>query len=83
MMKMKLKILAFGIAKDIFGTNLFSIEINETISIQALKELILKDYPDFEKLASFRIAVNSEYQEDDFVINEGDEVAIIPPVAGG
>lgn len=79
----ELKILAFGIAKDIFGTNLFSMEIKEPISIQKLKELILKDYPDFKKLASFRIAVNSEYQEDDFVIKEGDEIAIIPPVAGG
>lgn len=80
---MELKILAFGIAKDIFGTNLFSLKIKEAISIRKLKELILKDYPDFKKLASLRIAINSEYQEDDFIIKEGDEVAIIPPVAGG
>lgn len=80
---MELKIIAFGIAKDIFGTNLFSMEINESISVKKLKELILKDYPAFEKLVSLRIAVNNEYQEDTFMINEGDEVAIIPPVAGG
>lgn len=80
---MKLEILAFGIAKDIFGTNLFSLEINNSISIKELKNILMEKYPEFKKLASLRIAVNSEYQNDDFIINENDEVAIIPPVAGG
>jgi molybdopterin converting factor small subunit len=32
---------------------------------------------------SFAIAVNQEYAEDNLSINESDEIAIIPPVAGG
>lgn len=78
-----LEILAFGIAKDIFGTNSFFLEINHSISIKELKNLLMKEYPEFTKLASLRIAVNNEYQNDDFIINGNDEVAIIPPVAGG
>lgn len=29
------------------------------------------------------IAVNEEYQEHDYLLNENDEVAFIPPVSGG
>jgi len=80
---MNLDIIAFGIAKDIFGTNKIVIKIEEGISIAELKEHLLEVYPDFKRLASFRIAVNAEYQNDDFIISNNDEVVIIPPVAGG
>ena len=40
-------------------------------------------FPDFEKLRSLSIAVNQEYREDDFLVKEGDEIVIIPPVSGG
>ena len=42
-----------------------------------------EDYPEFEKLRSFTIAVNAEYRSDDFVLSAQDEVVIIPPVSGG
>ena len=29
------------------------------------------------------IAVNEEYGDDETVINEGDDIALIPPVSGG
>ena len=29
------------------------------------------------------VAVNLEYREHDHVLNDGDEVALIPPVSGG
>ena len=29
------------------------------------------------------IAVNQEYQQHDYALSEGDEVALIPPVSGG
>ena len=33
--------------------------------------------------ARLMIAVNEEYQEHDYPLNEQDEVAFIPPVSGG
>jgi molybdopterin synthase sulfur carrier subunit len=44
---------------------------------------MLSKYPKLAELVSFLIAVNSEYADDDRVINSGDEVAIIPPTSGG
>jgi molybdopterin synthase sulfur carrier subunit len=49
---MILKILAFGITKDIFGTSEKEIEINEGASIKALKELLEKDFPELKRLKS-------------------------------
>ncbi|MFK8102593.1 MAG: molybdopterin converting factor subunit 1 [Saprospiraceae bacterium] len=80
---MKIDILAFGIAKDILETQQLSYEIEDRSSIAALKEQLCQAYPAFEKLRCLSIAVNAEYQEDDFILNEKDEIAIIPPVSGG
>ena len=37
-------------------------------------------FPDSERIVA---AVNNEYREPDFVLDDGDEVALIPPVSGG
>jgi molybdopterin converting factor subunit 1 len=79
---MKITILAFGIAKDIIGQTETRVDTSES-SVKALREQLLAAYPGFEKLASLRLAVNEEYRDDDYLLNEGDEVAIIPPVSGG
>jgi molybdopterin converting factor subunit 1 len=81
---MNLKILAFGIAKDIVGGSTVELELNSTIpTVQDLKEKLAADYPSFKDLRSFAIAVNEEYAEDQQTIAASDEVVIIPPVSGG
>ena len=80
---MNIDVLAFGIAKDIIGTNVSKIETDGPISIAELKNLLVDRYPEFEKLKSFSIAVNQEYQEEEFLLQSNDEIAIIPPVSGG
>ncbi len=80
---MKVKIITFGIAKDIVGKNTFELEITRNIRLGELKNRLENIYPDFAALKSFKLAVNENYQDDDFVLNENDEVVIIPPVSGG
>ena len=79
---MKVKLVAFGIAKDILGASQVHIHIDGDTILDAKKTLV-RDFPAFEKLASLRFAVNEDYQPDDFVIGPSDEVVIIPPVSGG
>ncbi len=81
--KMKIRILAFGIAKDIIKNNQLEIEVEDGISIVALKAQLSDLYPDFDKLRSLNIAVNADYQDDDFILSEKDEIVILPPVSGG
>lgn len=80
---MRICILAFGIAKDIIGSNELVLEVGENTSVQSLKTILIHQYPDFAKLKSLTLAVNAAYVGDDTIIGSNDEVVIIPPVSGG
>jgi molybdopterin converting factor subunit 1 len=76
-----MRVLLFGIAKDIAGAPVITAEGITTVA--ALKQWLCKTYPALEQLRSLMIAVNKVYAEDGQVIQAGDEVAVIPPVSGG
>jgi len=79
---MKVNVLAFGIAKDIFGGSAISVELTEETTA-ALKRSLEERYPRLKQLASYMVAVNNEYAQDESILTERDEIAIIPPVSGG
>jgi molybdopterin converting factor small subunit len=79
---MKVNVLAFGIAKEIFGTNHFSIEFNGSSS-EDLKYFLEQQFPGLKQLPTYLLAVNSEYASNRMEIKSDDEIAIIPPVSGG
>ena len=80
---MNIKILAFGIAKDIFGQPHISIETPENGTVASLRQILEEQYPELRRLASYMIAVNNEYGANETPVGEKDEIALIPPVSGG
>lgn len=80
---MKINILAFGIAKDIFGGSTISVELANDANVYNLKYSLEQQYPRLKKLATYMVAVNNEYALPEDTIYETDEIAIIPPVSGG
>ncbi|ELR70026.1 hypothetical protein C900_04396 [Fulvivirga imtechensis AK7] len=80
---MDLKILLFGITRDIIGDHSFTIRLNEGGYVGDLKKYLYAEYPEMKKLRSLLIAVNNEYAPDDLRLSEKDEIALIPPVSGG
>lgn len=80
---MKIDVLAFGIVRDIFGDDKISVDVDDNTDTEQLRTILEAQYPELKKLESFMIAVNEEYAQGSVVINQGDEVAIIPPVSGG
>ena len=80
---MDVKLVAFGIAKEILSSSTLSFQLEGDQSIGTLKQALVAQYPEFEKLTSLRFAVNEDYQDDSYSIQAGDEVIIIPPVSGG
>jgi molybdopterin converting factor small subunit len=80
---MKVNILAFGVAKDIFGGSSIGVELPNDSSVYNLKYSLEKQYPRLKQLASYMVAVNNEYALPEDIIYEKDEIAVIPPVSGG
>lgn len=80
---MKVNVLAFGIAKDIFGGSSVDVELPEQGTTARLKESLESRYPRLKQLVSYMVAVNNEYASNESVLTEKDEIAIIPPVSGG
>lgn len=79
-----MKILLFGITRDIVGKDTLSGQpFSQAKTIENLKDVLRKEYPEIAKITSLAFAVNEEYARDETPINQNDEVAVIPPVSGG
>lgn len=80
-----MKLLLFGIAKDIIGGSVFELPSGSKHpkNVLELKHILVQLFPEFAKLSSFAVAVNSQYAHDDEALQINDEIAIIPPVSGG
>lgn len=80
-----MNILLFGITRDIIGESSLSFaeEESKPSTVGELKQLLGTSYPKLNSLSSLAVAVNNSYAEDGQVLNEKDEIAIIPPVSGG
>ena len=67
---MKIKLIAYGIAKDILKGKECTIELPEGATVADLKNNLLESYSQFSKLKSLLFAVSEEYREDDFKLSE-------------
>lgn len=81
---MIVKVLFFASLKDITGQSGIDLELEENAAVEYLKVKITSMYPKLEPfMSSVKIAINQEFAEEDSVIKNGDELAILPPVSGG
>lgn len=80
---MIIKVLTFGVAKEICGSSLVYVETEDELKANVLRSALLSLFPELGGLVSFMIAVNGKYALPDTEISSDDEVAIIPPVSGG
>ncbi|MFD1258650.1 molybdopterin converting factor subunit 1 [Mucilaginibacter terrae] len=79
-----MKILLFGITREITGQSRIEIPAGAGITtVKALKNWLGRQYPAMQGLTSLAVAINSEYAQDDDVLNTDHEIALIPPVSGG
>jgi molybdopterin synthase sulfur carrier subunit len=76
----KIRVLFFGRLKDIVGTN--EIVASDIKDIEDLKRYLFEKFPKL-KGEIFSVALNYEIIHTNENLKDNDEVALIPPVAGG
>jgi molybdopterin converting factor subunit 1 len=80
---MLIKLLCFGITKEIIGQFEHQIELPDNQTIADLRAEIIVQFPDFQKLKSLKFALNDEYVGEDTILKPNAEIVLIPPVSGG
>lgn len=77
---MTVKVIFFGHLTDIVSASTLHIEhVQDT---NALREKLFSLYPSLSDI-SFSVSVNKKIVHQNEIINEGDEVACLPPFSGG
>ena len=80
---MRIRVLTFGITRDITGAGTIDLDLPEGATAADVDRHFRDHYPALGRLSSLLMAVNTEYAAPDTLLRENDEVALIPPVSGG
>ena len=81
---MRIQVRFFAAYREIVGSRAVSWSAREGLTLEELLDGVLAKYPG---LAGHRgtmlLAVNHDFAGSNRVLQEGDEVALLPPVSGG
>lgn len=81
---MQVRVLFFGILKDIVGTAEETLQVSPGITLAGLFERYAERFATLRnKRSSIVLARNQEFSTPETELTEGDEVAFLPPVSGG
>ena len=81
---MKVKLLLFASLKDIAGRRDLEMELDDGSTLQEVTEKLASLYPEIGRMRnSVRIAINQEFADENSSLNNGDEIAFLPPMSGG
>jgi molybdopterin synthase sulfur carrier subunit len=83
-MEGEVKVLAFAGARDVIGAAELAFPLAAPCTAGELLAEVCRRFPALEPWrGAIRVAVNGTYANDEEPVGFGDEVALIPPVAGG
>lgn len=81
---MKIKVLFFGLTHDLTGLQEDHVELAEGRNLDHLRRLCEGRFPRLREFGgSLLLAVNQQVAESASPLQDGDEVAFMPPVSGG
>ncbi|MCH8316895.1 MAG: MoaD/ThiS family protein [Bacteroidetes bacterium] len=78
---MKVKVLFFGFLNEKTGTSTNMLE--DVRDLNELIERLQLQFPSANWQTKYLIAVNHEVVRGNITLNDGDEIALMPPFAGG
>ena len=81
---MKITIRFFAMLREVVGTDSISLELSGSKPVFDVVKEIQVAFPGLEKYTSITsFAVNGEYAKRDVMLQDGDELALLPPISGG
>ncbi|HEY5947256.1 MAG TPA: molybdopterin converting factor subunit 1 [Kofleriaceae bacterium] len=81
---MKIQVLYFAVFRERLGTSEQTLELGDTATVgDAITALAATHSAVAQLRGRFRVALNQEFADDTQPLHDGDELALIPPVAGG
>jgi molybdopterin synthase catalytic subunit len=81
---MNVRVLYFAVVRERLSRDDETVELPAGATVDALVDELCRRHPVLSGLrAACKVAVNQEIARGDQVLADGDEVALIPPVAGG
>ncbi|MDP6156660.1 MAG: MoaD/ThiS family protein [Candidatus Thermoplasmatota archaeon] len=81
---MKIKVKFFASLRRIVGLDELEMEFNEGTKIDQVVESLKTDFPELEKPMKFTvISLNHKYARGERILEDGDELTLLPPIAGG
>ncbi len=83
---MQVQVIPFGVLKDWLGSSPATVELPSGSTVAQLLELLSATCPSGQPgrwRQSIAVSVNAEYSTAGHVLQEGDEVGLLPPVSGG
>lgn len=78
---MQIRVKYFGMAAENAGKDEETMEVAENVSLYQVKESVISSR-NLNKI-ELKIAVNQSITNDNISLNKNDEVAFLPPFAGG
>jgi len=81
---MRVTVKLFGAVREAVGEKELSVRLAAGARVRDLRGLLVREHPVFARFGSrLAAAVNQETAPEDASLRDGDEVAFLPPVAGG
>jgi len=81
---MKIELLLFASAKDLFGQPKISIDLPDQATVAELKVALVEREPDAAAIIGrCAFSVDQQYATDSTKLQTEQEIAMIPPVSGG
>ena len=81
---MLISIRFFAAAREAAGGDSTTVNLPDGSSLSSLRQRLAIEYPRLGTVLSrSRLAVNRAYEDDVHMLSDGDQVVVVPPVAGG
>lgn len=81
---MRVRVKLFAAAKELAGCDELAVDVPSGATVAELRETVVAQYPQLNTVVSHALwAVDAEYANDNMLLNEHSNIALIPPVSGG